>query len=146
VGSLTLPASGRVYVDTQVIVYAVEKHPEFSATLRLLWQSVQAGALVAVSSELVVHEVLVLPLRNKDTALVDAYEGFVQQPGFELQPITRGVLRDAAVLRSRLQRLRTPDAIHAATAIAQQCQILLTNDRGLRGIDQLDVCVLSDVL
>jgi len=91
-----------------VIVYAVEKHPEFSATLRLLWQSVQAGALVAVSSELVVHEVLVLPLRNKDTALVDAYEGFVQQPGFELQPITRAVLRDAAVLRSRLQRLRTP--------------------------------------
>jgi hypothetical protein len=32
-GSLTLPATGPVYLDTQIFIYAVEKHPVYSPLL-----------------------------------------------------------------------------------------------------------------
>jgi predicted nucleic acid-binding protein len=66
VGRLAVPASGRVYVDTQVVIYTVEKHPVHERRLRPLWQAVQAGSIEVVTSELTLLEVLVAPLRRGD--------------------------------------------------------------------------------
>ncbi|MDF5724848.1 MAG: PIN domain-containing protein [Rhizonema sp. PD37] len=42
--------------------------------------------------------------------------------------------------------MKTPDAIHAATALSQNCSVFLTNDRGLRDVLDLPVVILKDVL
>jgi predicted nucleic acid-binding protein len=146
VGPLGLPASGRVYLDTQVVVYAVEDHPQFGLPLRGLWQAVQAGTVVAVTSELTIMEVLVTPLRRRDDALVADYETFVTQGGFELCPISQAVLRQAASLRATVPSLRNPDAIHAATELQRGCALLLTNDAGLRRTPGIDVRLLSEAI
>jgi len=62
-GTLILPSSGLVYADTQVLIYSVEKHPEYAPLLRPLWQSVEAEQAVAVSSELA----LMLPFLSATT-------------------------------------------------------------------------------
>jgi len=42
--------------------------------------------------------------------------------------------------------LKTPDAIHAATAIVSGCVQLLTNDPAFRRVPNLAVVVLSDMI
>jgi predicted nucleic acid-binding protein len=115
-GPLTLPAAGVVDADAQVCIYSVEQHPVYAPLLRPLWQAVQNGALEVVSSELALMETLVGPFKRGDTGLAATYEQFFQQPGIRLLPVTQAVLREAARLRATT-RLRTPDAIHAATAL-----------------------------
>lgn len=37
VGSLSLPGSGLVYVDSQILIYTVERHPVYEPLLAPLW-------------------------------------------------------------------------------------------------------------
>jgi hypothetical protein len=72
VGSLTLPASGLVYIDANPIIYTVEKHPVYGPLLVPLWQAAQAQTIEVVSSELALMETLVGPLKRGDAALEKA--------------------------------------------------------------------------
>jgi len=40
--------------------------------------------------------------------------------------------------------LKTPDAIHMATALLNGAQAFVTNDAGLKRVNELDVLVLED--
>jgi predicted nucleic acid-binding protein len=63
----------------------------------------------------------------------------------QLFEVTQRILRSAAQLRS-VTNLKTPDAIHAATALDAGCTIFLTNDGRLRAVPGLSIVVLKDVL
>jgi predicted nucleic acid-binding protein len=114
VGALNLPASGSVYVDANSVIYGVEKHPVYSPLLQPLWDAATAKVLEIVSSDLVLMETLIGPLKSGDQALASAYEAFFQQAQTRLIPITHAILRKAAELRATT-KLKTPDALHAAT-------------------------------
>ncbi|HEY8503718.1 MAG TPA: PIN domain-containing protein, partial [Gemmataceae bacterium] len=116
-GSLTLPSSGLVYLDTQVVIYSVETHATYWPLLQPVWQVAQAGTFQLVSSELTLMETLVGPLRSGDSVLQAAYEQLFQSPEIRLLPITLPIPREAARLRAATPALRTPDALHAATAL-----------------------------
>ena len=51
-------------------------------------------------------------------------------PHLEIIPLTAEIAADAARLRARYG-IRTPDAIHAATALAGGAESFITNDQGL---------------
>ncbi len=142
---LMLPESSIVYVDTQILIYSVEKHPTYWSLLRPMWLKSGTSDIQIISSELALLETLVAPLRNADSVLVTAYETLLLSTEMQLMPITRGILRQAAQLRAQTN-LRTPDAIHAATAIAHGCSIFITNDYGFRRISSLPLVVLNDIL
>jgi len=146
VGSLVLPSSGLVYVDTSVVIYSVETHAAYWPLLRSLWQTAQTGSIILVSSELVVMEALVGPLRNGDAVLASAYEELFHTSELRLLRIGQPVLREAARLRAELPTLRTPDALHGATALLAGCTMFVTNDPDFRRIALLPVVVLDDVL
>ncbi len=145
-GSLILPATGPVYVDTQVCIYTVEQHPVYSPLLKPLWAAVSAGAVHVVTSELTLMEVLVGPIRRGDTKLEADYEEFLQFPGIRMIAMTPAVLRAAARLRGSNLGLRTPDALHAATAQVQGVSLLITNDRGFHTIEGLPITLLDEIL
>lgn len=144
-GSLNIPESSLVYVDTSVVIYSVEKFPSYSPLLEPLWLSLSSGNIQMFSSELILMETLVVPLRNSDTTLINAYEQLLLSSEMQLIPIGQSILREAANLRATTS-LRTPDAIHAATALSINCTLFLTNDKGFRNVPNLPVVVLSEVL
>jgi predicted nucleic acid-binding protein len=146
VGLLTLPAAGLVYVDAQIAIYTVDVHPLYASACRPLWDAVKAGSVTAVSSELTLMETLVGPLRNGDATRAILREALWQQANTRLLPITRDVLREAARLRALRIALKTPDALHAATALVHGCALFVTNDIGFRSITGLPLVVLDDVL
>ncbi|MDM9384141.1 type II toxin-antitoxin system VapC family toxin [Chlorogloeopsis sp. ULAP01] len=142
---LTLPASGTIYVDTSVIIYTIESNPDYYSLLRPLWIKFQLGEIEIASSELILLETLVVPLKKGNTALVVNYEQLLLSSEMRLIPISQSILRQAANLRATTN-LKTPDAIHAATALSVNCNQFLTNDKGFRNVPGLPVVILSEVL
>jgi predicted nucleic acid-binding protein len=145
VGSLILPAAGPIAVDSQIIIYSIEHHPTYGVFLQPLWLAIQAGKMTGAASELALMEVLIGPVKSGNSPLAALYERTLTQPGFQLEPITQTILRRAAELRATT-RLRTPDSIHAATALVLGCAMYLTNDRGFRAVPGLPVIVLDDLM
>jgi predicted nucleic acid-binding protein len=145
-GSIKLPFKGRVYVDSVVLIYSVERNPFYAGLLRRFWAAVAASAVEVVTSELSILETLVDPLRRDDVAVVAEYEEFFELPAAQLWPVDRQVLREAAELRASHRGLRTPDSIHAATASVGQCRSFFTNDRALARLPGFNVLVAQDLI
>jgi predicted nucleic acid-binding protein len=145
-GSLALPSSGHVYTDTDTVISSVETHAVYWPVLQPLWQAANAGTLSIVSSELSLMETLIGPLRSGDMALLMAYEQVFQASEMHLVPISQSILREAARLRATIPALRTPDALHAATAAITGCTVFLSNDVGFRRIAGLPVVILDEVV
>jgi predicted nucleic acid-binding protein len=145
VGALILPASGLIYLDTNPVIYSVEKHPLYWPMLEPIWQGIKGKPIEIVSSELVLMETLIGPYRSGDMALANDYEQLFQQPQTGLFPITQSILREAARLRAAIN-LKTPDALHAATAQLHNVALFVSNDVGFRKVPRLSVTVLDDLL
>ena len=144
-GLMTLPASGLVYLDASPVIDTVESHPVYGPLLQPLWQAAQAGTIEVVTSELTLMEALVEPLKRGDKALVQTFEQALSGTDLRLLPLTLPILREAARLRAST-RLKTPDAIHAATSQSAGCILFITNDLGFRGIASLALVILDDLL
>jgi predicted nucleic acid-binding protein len=142
VGQLAVPASGNVYVDTSCLIYTVERHPDFYPILSPLWNAAQAGKVTVVSSEIAILECLVGPLKTGDAAVLADYEAALNARDLRLIAIDNTILKSAARLRA-LFNLRTPDAIHAATALSVGAAIMATNDPHFDRLPGLQVQVLS---
>jgi predicted nucleic acid-binding protein len=144
-GSLILPASGLVYIDANPIIYTVEKHPAYGPLLQPLWRAAQAKTIEVITSELALMETLVGPLKSGDRQLQRDYEKALLGTDMRLLSITQFILREAARLRAST-KLKTPDALHAATAQHAGCVLFVTNDAGFRGVAGLPVVILDDLL
>jgi predicted nucleic acid-binding protein len=144
-GALTLPASGLIYIDTMTLIYTVERYPAYLPLLEPMWQTAQTGSIEIVSSELTLMETLVGPLKSGNNTLLNAFEQALLGTNMRLIPITHPILRDAAQLRATT-KLRTPDALHAATAQQEGCVLFVTNDVGFRGVANLPLVILDDLL
>jgi predicted nucleic acid-binding protein len=144
-GQLTLPSSGTVYVDTNAVIYRVERIEPYLSASAPLWDALDAGLASVVTSELTLLEVLVKPLRDGNSTLASLYRTvLLGTAGLTSVPITRSILEAAAQLRAGSQ-LKTPDAIHAATALQQGSSLFVSNDAGFRRVAGLTVAVLSEV-
>jgi predicted nucleic acid-binding protein len=143
-GVMILPASGLVYIDTVTLIYSVERYPVYWPLLEPMWLAGQAGTFEIVSSELILTEALVSPFKTGNTTLERAYDDVLLGSDMRLVPISRPILREAAQLRAAT-RLKTPDALHAATALLAGCVLFVTNDVGFRGVAGLPLVILDDL-
>jgi len=144
-GTLTLPAGGSVYVDANVVIYRIEAIQPYLTTTAPLWDALRAGTQAVVTSELCLLEVLVKPIQLGDLALQSLFRTILYNTkGLSCAPITRQTLEMAAQLRAT-NGLKTPDAIHAATAMVAGCTLFITNDPIFRRVANLPAVILSEV-
>jgi predicted nucleic acid-binding protein len=141
-----LPTSGTVYLDANSFIYSIERIDPYRGILDTLWQAVSFGQFTVVTSELTLLEVLVKPLRVGDVTTATAFRTVLRNsPDVQMLPITQPVLEKAASLRATMN-IKTPDAIHAATALLNGCALFVTNDSTFRRLSNLAVTVLSEIV
>jgi predicted nucleic acid-binding protein len=113
---------GLIYLDTCLLIYLVERHPDFGARVEAALAASDAQFAI---SPLVKLECLVQPMRSGDLVRQRYFESALAE--LRLLPMPEPVYLAAAQLRARFN-LRTPDALHLACAQQHGCDALWTND------------------
>ena len=142
---LTLPATGPIYLDAAAFIYSVERIEPYRTLLDTVWQQARSGQFTVVSSELVVLETLVKPLRDGNRILEGLFRSLLDSNEVRLISTTRSLWEEAAAIRAAT-RLKTPDSLHAAAAIHAECNLFITNDSDFRRVPDLPVVVLKDLI
>ncbi len=117
----------RVYADACLLIYWVERSGPL-AQAATQWVLAQQDVILCVSP-LARLEVLVKPLRSGNQALVNLYNTVLEQQ--EWLPIGDEIFARALSLRAQ-HGLKTPDALHLATALHHGCAEFWTNDDRMR--------------
>lgn len=120
----------RVYLDTNIWVYAYENDPTFGSSARNFMQSLRSGQHRIVGSLFVLNELLVLPTRRGDTFTIASYRQLFASPNLELLPYTLPSAQIYAQLRA-FDRIKPLDALHLATAAAARVDLFVTHDTKL---------------
>jgi predicted nucleic acid-binding protein len=125
----------RVYIESNVFIYAVEGVAATASPARRLIASLRARSGIMHTSEITLAEVLApprrpgaWPLHMKRRAYLDL---FVGSGVITLVPISRSILLETADLRT-VTNLKLPDAIHLASAIRMKSKFLVSGDTDFR--------------
>jgi predicted nucleic acid-binding protein len=123
-------------MDTAPIIYALESHPQFALRFKPLFEAHAEGRIRFAVTTVTVAEVLTGPLQAQDDALARRYRAILES--WQCIELDVGIAESAARLRASL-RLRLPDAVQAASALAINAAALVTHDRDFSRVKSLRV-------
>lgn len=131
-----------VALDTSVWIYHFEGSADYGQAADSVLETIARGRIGGVSSELVLLELLVAPLKKGAQDAADEIElTLTHFPHLHLAPVTRAVLVRAAEIRAHYG-LRTPDAIMVATAVELGATLAVTNDDAWLRVKEIEVLLL----
>ncbi|CAN7560637.1 type II toxin-antitoxin system VapC family toxin [Neorhizobium sp. LjRoot104] len=135
--------TGKVYVDSNVLIYYVDGSPAFKSLAEDAVMAFIGSEWRLFSSEITFGECLRgVPRDAPDVSAV--FVAILSNADFiSLEPVSLALIKRAAVLGSELN-MKLIDAIHVASAEALQCEVFLTNDRGIRAPAGIELRYLSD--
>ena len=114
--------------------------------MKPLFEAIDRGELVGVTSGLSLMEVLVVPYSSGNLALADRYESLLTtSQGLRFVEVDRRLLKAAAQLRAMF-KFKPPDAIQVAAALVSDCKSFLTNDRKIPAVPSLKFLQLKNYL
>lgn len=117
----------RVYPDACMVIDLVQGEPALGQRVNAALNPASGPAPEVFYSDLTRLECRVRPLAASDTALLARYDRFFSTPGYVRVALDSAVFDQATELRAH-HRLKTPDALHLAAAIAWGCEEFWTND------------------
>ncbi|MBF0159319.1 MAG: type II toxin-antitoxin system VapC family toxin [Magnetococcales bacterium] len=118
-----------IYLDSCIVIYLVERHVRYFPLIRQALSS-RAEAVLSVSP-LVMLEVLVRPVRQRNELLVTRFQRYLSTQ--RQLPLLDPIFTIALDLRAH-HGLKTPDALHLATAMHHGCTEFWTNDERLADV------------
>jgi predicted nucleic acid-binding protein len=140
-----IPRGSMVALDTVVWIYELEANPVFGPITDELFQNgFGSGHCRAGCCLLALGELLVQPLSLGRLDIADNYRRVIAPgPQLTVWEVNREVIEAAAVLRSKY-RVKFLDALHVACAATSGAECFLTNDEGLRRIQEIPIMILAD--
>lgn len=131
-----LPEGALVLLDSAPIVYVLEEHPEYASRFRPLFEAQAAGRVQFAVTTISIAEVLTGPLQGGNEALAKRYRAVLES--WQVVDLNADIAEHAAQLRASL-RLKLPDAVQAASALAIKADALISPDRDFTRVGTLRV-------
>jgi predicted nucleic acid-binding protein len=123
----------------------LEPNPKYLAYTDIIFSWLEAPESRAITSTITMTELLVLPYRDGDEQLADDFYGLLSTyPNLDWIAPNLEIAELAARIRG-LYRLRTPDALQAATAAHSQATGLITNDAVFERVESFQTLVLDSL-
>lgn len=134
----------RLYVETTPLIYYVEENPTYITRMDVIIDHIENRPIEVVSSVITLTEVLTQPMRLGRSDIERAYRQILLNSNmFRMMSVTTKIADSAAQLRAQYN-LRTPDALHLATAREASCDAFLTNDLTFRRIQGMQILILDE--
>lgn len=136
----------RIGLDTSIFIYALEANPKYVLLADQVFGWLEKPGHAAVTSTVTMTELLVQPYRDGNEERVNAFYSLLSTyPNLDWISPDLQVADLAARFRASY-RLRTPDALQAATATRSQATGLVTNDPAFERVPEFETVVLDKVL
>jgi predicted nucleic acid-binding protein len=131
-----LPEHALLLVDSAPIIYFLEGHPVFGPRFNPVFAAHAAAQVRFAVTTMTVAEVLTGPLQAGEETLARRYRAILES--WQCIDLDVGIAESAARLRASL-RLKLPDAVQAASALAINAAALVTHDRDFSRVKHLRV-------
>ena len=139
-----LAGKTRIAFDTNAVIYYLENVYPYGSYAAQAFSLLASGAAVGFVSTMVEMETLVRPLRIRDRGLLFSIRRFFAlHPNLHVTSMNSDIAQAAAQVRASTN-LKAPDAIIAATAAADRCEVIIGNDRAFARNSELPYLVLDD--
>ncbi len=136
----------RIALDTSIFIYQLEANVRYLALTNHIFSWLEQPGSSSITSTITMTEVLVQPYRALDEQRVDEFFGLLSTyPNLEWIAPDLQIADRAAQIRAR-HRLKTPDALQAATAVQARATGLITNDPVFERVDEFDTLVLEQLV
>ena len=143
----TLAAARTVFLETSVLIYFIESHPTFASLVAPVFEGMDGGTKVGISSQITLFEVLTKPFELGRADLVDRYKALLLgHPNLRIFDVGAQIAEEAARLRAQFRLKKAPDAIQLATAKLERVDAFLTNDIDLKRVTTVPVVVLGELV
>lgn len=129
-----LPDDALLLVDSAPIIYTLEANAKFAPRFAPLFERHARGEIALAVTTVTIAEVLTGPLAAGEEALARRYRTALES--WQVVAFDTDIAEAAARMRVAY-RLKLPDAIQLASALAIGAEALVTHDRGfakVRGI------------
>lgn len=135
-----------VALDTTIFIYHLEANPTYVSLSDCIFSWLESKSSKAVTSVITLTEVLVKPYRELDADTArKCYALLSSYPNLEWISPTLETANLAAKIRGTY-RLRTPDALQAATAVEARATAMVSNDPIFKRLTDFDTLVLDEYL
>ena len=140
-----LRARPGVVLDTMVFIHFLEDSPPHAGLCEEILRRMARGSFTDVITPITFSELLVKPLRQNRTDIARRYrQSLAALP--HLLPVSldadTGIM--AGALRAKYE-LPLPDLLQVAAALRFARPALVTGDRALKKVDEIDVFLLDDL-
>ena len=134
----------RVAFDANALIYYLDGRDPYRGQVAAVLRMIEEGRAVGFLSTVVEMELMVMPLRTRNTEAVERVEALLRlTPNLFVRPVARAEARAAASVRAATG-LRAPDAIIAASAALDRCDVIIGNDRSFARRSDVPYLVLDD--
>ena len=131
-GALNSSPRLRYYLDSNAIIAILERSIAFTPMQEQFLKAIDAGTILAFSSEIALTECLVKPIRDGEQIRIQTVMRFFDdERTLPRVPMNRSVFLMAAELRA-LDYLQLPEAIHVACAMKADCEVFVSADKRIR--------------
>jgi len=139
-------AGQSIYIDTNLFIYFLDHNTEFFSISAEILAATEQGKIFAFTGDITVAETLVKPYQINDLSLISAVKSFFFADNFlSIIPHDSATFDLSAQVRAKYS-MKFADALHYATAIKSGCEIFITNDKGIRSTNEIDVILIKDLL
>lgn len=138
VDSAALPNGALVLVDSAAIICLLESHPKLAARFRPLFDRQAAGEIFFAVTTIAMAEVLAGPMSKRQEVLARRYRGVLDS--WQVVELSADIAESAARIRGTL-KLKLPDAVQVASALAIGAEAIMTHDRDFSAVKDLRVLV-----
>lgn len=140
---IEISEASRVYVDSNVFIYFIEKSEKFFVQVSSLFEHAEKVGARLMTSELTIAECIYKPAQDGDRKAVNAYEAlFEQSDDIEIVALD-GALAKRAALAGGLLGLKLIDAIHYVSALDAGCDFFITADAAFKSTPKMKVLRLA---
>ena len=135
-----------VLLDTSVLIYYLEGVEPYNLLAAEIFQDIVDENIRGFLSVISITEFVAKPLIDEKGTDVERFKQFLSALPIQVLELNYETAERAGKLRSQYPSVPTPDALIVATALENDCDVFVTNDKRLKKLEVygLTVIVLKD--
>jgi len=131
-------------IDTAPLIYFIEENQNYIGVVKPFFEAMDRDEVKVVTSTITLLEVLVHPLRKKNSELASEYRDILLNSKLLTIEVTNTIAEQAAQLRVDYN-IRTPDAIQISACLNAGATHFFTNDIRLPEIPSIQMLSLDSL-